>query len=183
MTIRNIYNRRRPIIAATIVPLLLLLLELPLEAMPIYQEKPTVRNVQADFDFEKDIATITYDLIAKPGETYEVFASLVKEGDPEFRIPLKSSTGDIGVGKFAGNGRRIQWEFKKDLPKDFVGGPGYSVEITARWVEEGGGGSWVYYVLGGALVAGGVVFLARPKTSESSTASTQLPSTPPGRPF
>jgi hypothetical protein len=181
MTIRNIYEWRRPIIAASLIPLMLLLLDVPLEAMPVFQEKPTVRNV--NLEFEQEIAIITYDLIAKSGETYEVVASLIKEGDPKFRIPLKSTTGDIGEGKFAGNGRRIQWEFKKDLPKDFIGGPEYSVEIIARWVEEGGGGSWVYYVLGGALVAGGVVFLTRPKTSEPSTATTPLPSTPPGRPF
>jgi hypothetical protein len=103
------------------------------------QEKPTVRNVH--LEFEQEIAIITYDLAAKFGETYEVVASLVKEGDPEFRIPLKSTTGDIGVGKFAGNGRRIQWEYRKDLPTDFSGGSEYSVEITATLVEEGGGGS------------------------------------------
>ena len=181
MTMRTIYERRRPIIAAIITPLLVLLLEPPLEAMPAYQEKPTVRNVQ--LEFQQDFAIVTYDLVAKFGETYEVVASLVKEGDPKFRIRLKSATGDIGVGKFAGNGRRIQWEFSKDLPSDFAGGSEYSVEVTATRVEEGGGGSWVYYVLGGALVAGGVVFLTRPKPAESSTASTPLPSTPPGRPF
>jgi hypothetical protein len=179
MTMRTIYERRRPIIAAVITPLLLFLLDLPLEAMPVYQEKPTVRNVQ--LEFQADFAVVTYDLVAKFGETYEVVASLVKEGDSKFRIPLKSATGDIGVGMFAGNGRRIQWEFSKDLPADFAGGSEYSVEVTATLVEEGGG-SWVYYVLGGALVAGGVVFLTRPKAAESSV-STPLPQTPPGRPF
>jgi hypothetical protein len=178
---RAIFERRKPIIAAVITPLLLFLLDLPLEAKPVFQEKPTVRNVQ--LEFQQDYAVVTYDLVAKFGETYEVVASLVKEGDSKFRIPLKSVTGDIGVGKFAGNGRRIQWEFGKDLPADFAGGSEYSVEVTATWVEEGGGGSWVYYVLGGALVAGGVVFLTRPKAAESSTASTPLPSSPPGRPF
>jgi hypothetical protein len=181
MTMRTIYKRRRPIIAAVITPLLLFLLDLPLEAMPAYQEKPTVRNVQ--LEFQADFAVVTYDLVAKFGETYEVVASLVKEGDSNFRIPLKSATGDIGVGKFAGNGRRIQWDFSKDLPSDFAGGSEYSVEVTATWVEEGGGGSWVYYVLGGALIAGGVVYLTRPKPAESSTTTTSLPSSPPGRPF
>jgi hypothetical protein len=182
MTIRNIYNRRRPIIAATFIPLFLFLLELPLNAMPLYQVKPSVRNVR--LEFQQEIAIINYDLIAKSGETYEVVASLVKEGDPNFRIPLKSTTGDIGEGKYAGNGRRIQWEFRKDLPKDFAGGSEYSVEVTAKLIEQGGG-SWVYYVLGGALIAGGVVVLAGGKksTSEPVSSSTPLPSTPPGRPF
>jgi len=108
----------------------------------------------------------------------------VKDGDPNFRIPLKSTLGDIGEGKFAGSGRRIQWEFRKDLPKDFAGGPEYSVEVTARLIE-GGGGSWVYYLLGGAMIAGGAVLLAGSKKSgdEQSSSSTPLPSTPPGRPF
>jgi hypothetical protein len=181
MIIRNIYKRRRLIIAAIITPLLVLLLEPPLEAMPAYQERPTVRNVH--LEFEQEMAIITYDLVAKFGETYDVVATLVKEGDPKFRIPLKSTTGDIGVGKFAGNGRRIQWEFRKDLPTDFTGGSEYSVEIIAARVDEGGGGSWVYYVLGGALVAGGVVLLTRSKPAETSTVSAPLPQTPPGRPF
>ena len=114
------------------------LLELPLEAMPAYQEKPTVRNVH--LEFEQEIAIITCDLVAKLGETNEVVASLVREGDSSFRIPLKSTTGDIALG----NGHRIQWEYRKDLPTDFSRGSEYSVEITATLVEEGGGGSWVY---------------------------------------
>ena len=181
MSIRKLNEQRRPIIAATIIPILMFLLEFPLKAMPTYQQKPEVRNVHLELG--QDIAIITYDLVANLGETYDVAASLVKEGDPSYRIPLKSTTGDIGEGKFAGNNRRVQWAFRKDLPKDFTGGPEYSIEITATWIEEGGGGSWVYYVLGGAVVAGGVVFLTRPKPTESVTATTPLPSTPPGRPF
>jgi hypothetical protein len=181
MSIRKINEHRRPIIVATIVPLIVFLLGLPLEAKPAFQGEGLVRNTH--LEIEKDIAIITYDLVAKFGETYEVIAVLVKEGDPKFRIPLKSATGDIGEGKFAGNNRRIQWDFRKDLPKDFTGGPEYSVEVTAKLVEEGGG-SWVYYILGGALIAGGVVVLVGGKKSgEQSTVSTPLPSTPPGKPF
>ena len=182
MTIRNIYARRRPIIAAVAIPLFLFLVEVPAEAMPAFQQKPYVRE-PVHLEFEKDIAIITYDLVAQFGETYEIVAALVKEGDPKFRIPLKSATGDIGQGKFAGNGRRIQWEYKKDLPKDFIGGSEYSVEVTATLVEEGGGGAWVYYVLGGALIAGGAVVLAGSKKSGEVQTTTPLPSTPPGRPF
>jgi hypothetical protein len=183
MSIRNLYNRRRLIIAGTIVPLGIFLLQPPLEAKPQAQDKPLVRNV--NLEINEEIAIITYDLIAKSGESYEVVASLVKDGDPNYRVPVKSATGDIGEGKFAGLQRRIQWDWKKDLPKDFTGGSEYSIEVTATHLEEGGGGSWVYYVLGGALIAGGAAALAGGKKNggESSTASSPLPSNPPGRPF
>lgn len=184
MSLREINEQRRPIIAATVIPLLLFLLGFPLKAMPSSDEKPlALRN--AHLELRQESAIITYDLVAKEGETYEVIASLVKEGDPSFRIPLKSTTGDIGEGKFAGTGRRIQWEYKKDLPKDFIGGPEYSVEISAKWVGGGGGGSWVYYVLGGAVIAGGAVALLGGKKGggETSGNSASLPSSPPGRPF
>jgi len=180
MSIRNVYDWRRFIIAVTSVPLALFLLEIPLEARPAFQGEPVVRNVQ--LNISGDIAIITYDLDGDSETTYDVVAALVKEGDPNYRIPVKSATGDIGRGKFAGLQRRIQWDFRKDLPPDFAGGPEYSVEVNATMVKEGGGGSWVYYVLGGAVVAGGVVLLTH-KSPSSTSSSTPLPSTPPGRPF
>jgi hypothetical protein len=183
MSIRKINEQRKPVIAAITLPLLLFLIEVPLQAMPQNQEKPVVQNVR--LEFEQDIAIITYDLIAQSGETYDVVASLTKEGDPNFRILVKSATGDIGRGKYAGLQRRIQWEWKKDLPKDFAGGPEYSIEVTASHIEEGGGGSWVYYVLGAAVIGGGAAALlgAKKGGGETSTSSSPLPSTPPGRPF
>jgi hypothetical protein len=184
MIIRDLYNRRRAVVAALSIPLGVFLLQLPLEARPLPQEKPVVRNVS--LEISQEIAIITYDLVAQSGETYEVVASLVKEGDPNFRVPVKSATGDIGRGKFAGLQRRIQWDWKKDLPKDFTGGPEYSIEVTATRVEEGGGGSWVYYVLGGVLIAGGAAALAGGGgggETPSTPSSSALPGNPPGRPF
>ncbi len=181
MIIREIYRRRRGIIALVFLPLMCFLLEVPLNAKPVFQEKPRVENV--NLEIRQDIAIITYDLISPNTETYEVSAALVKEGDFSFRIPVRSATGDIGKGKFGGTKRQIQWEWRKDLPKDFSGGSEYSVEVSATRVEEGGG-SWLYYVLGGALVAGGVVLLTGGKKSaETAIATTPLPATPPGRPF
>ena len=183
MSIRDFYDHRRSIIAAAIIPLACFLLQVPVEARSLPQEKPVVKNV--NLDIREEIAIITYDLIAQSGETYEVVASLVKEGDPNFRILVKSAMGDIGQGKFAGLQRRIQWEWKKDLPKDFTGGSEYSIEVTATHIEESGGGSWVYYVLGGAVIAGGAAALLGGKKSggETGTGSVALPASPPGRPF
>lgn len=183
MSIRNLYNCRRPIIAACFLPLLSFLLGSPLKAGVPPQQEPEVKNVRLEINQES--AIITYDLIAQSGETYYVVASLVKEGDPNFRIPVKSATGDIGEGKYAGLQRRIQWDWKKDLPKDFTGGSEYSIEVTATHIARGGGGSWVYYVLGAAVIGGGAAVLlgGKKSSSESGTGSTQLPSSPPGRPF
>ncbi len=182
MIIREIYRRRSRVIAVVFLPLMCFLLEIPLNARPMFQEKPRVENV--NLEIRQDIAIITYDLISPNTDTYEVSAALVKEGDVSFRIPVKSATGDIGKGKFGGTKRQIQWEWRKDLPKDFIGGSEYSVEVSATRIEEGGGSSWLYYVLGGALVAGGVVLLTGGKKSaETAIGTAPLPTTPPGRPF
>ena len=182
MIIRKIYERRTAIIAIVIVPLIWFLMEVPLKAAPLYQDKPKVQNV--NLEIRQEIAIITYDLVSSDTDTYEISAALVKEGDSRFRIPVRSATGDIGQGKFGGTRRQIQWEWRKDLPKDFKGGSEYSVEVSATRIEGGGGSSWLYYVLGGALIAGGVVVLVGGKKSgDQSTGTTPLPSTPPGRPF
>ncbi len=182
MIIRKIYERRSGIIAVVIAPLLCFLLEVPVQASPRYQEKPKVQNVS--LEIRQDIAIITYDLLSSDTDSYEVSAALVKEGDSNFRIPVRSATGDIGKGKFAGTRRQIQWEWRKDLPKNFTGGSEYSVEVSATRIEGGGGSSWLYYVLGGALIAGGVVVLAGGKKAGAESVSTSpLPTSPPGRPF
>lgn len=183
MSIRKINERRKPIIVAITLPVLLFLLESPLQAMPLYQQQPTVRNPH--LEFQEDIAIISYDLIGEADATYEVAAALVREDDPNFRILVKSATGDIGQGKFAGLQRRIQWEWKKDLPKNFASDANYAIEVTAKRVEEGGGGSWIYYVLGAAVIGGGAYALlggGSGNNPSQTPTSTSLPSTPPGKP-
>lgn len=176
MIMKKMHRFRRMILVLLAVPLALFLIHVPLEA----QEKAEVRNV--NLEIREDIAIITYDLIASFNESYDVTAALVKEGDASFRIPVVSATGDIGRGKYAGLKREIRWEWRKDLPKDFTGGTEYSIEITPKLVSSGGG-SWLYYVLGGALVAGGIIAFAGKKSGDEATGSSPLPSSPPGRPF
>ncbi len=183
MRMKEFNRRKRLIVSLTIVPLVVFLLDVPLFATPAVQEKPEVQNVR--LEIKEEVATITYDLVGQPDQTYEIVATLVKEGDLSFRIPVKSATGDIGKGIYSGLSRQIQWDWKKDLPKDFTGGAGYSVEITVIPVSSGGG-SWLYYVLGGALIAGGVVALTGGKKSEGGGTQTTVPlglPSPPGRPF
>ncbi len=183
MRIKDFSAHKRLIINLVIVPLLTMLVDVRSYALPLVEEKPEVRNVA--LEIKEEIAVITFDLIAPYGETYDIIAALIKQGDPTFRMPVKSATGDIGRGKFAGTNRQIQWVWKKDLPSDFAGGPEYSIEITASAVVEGGGG-WLYYVLGGAVVAGGVIVLAGGKKSggeaQQSVVSVGMPP-PPGKPF
>lgn len=177
MIMKKMHGSRRMILKLLALPLAVFLLHVPLEA----QEKADVRNV--NLEIREDIAIITYDLIASFEETYDVAAALVKEGDARFRIPVKNATGDIGRGRYAGLKREIRWEWRKDLPKDFTGGAEYSIEITPKLVSSGGG-SWLYYVLGGALVAGGVIAFAGKKSGgDQGTGTSPLPSSPPGRPF
>jgi hypothetical protein len=183
MSINDFSARKRLIINLVIVPLIITLVDVRSYALPLTEDKPEVRNVT--LEIREDVAVITFDLIAQSGETYDITAALIKQGDPTFRILVNSATGDIGRGKFAGTNRRILWEWRKDLPSDFAGGSEYSIEITATAVG-GGGAGWLYYVLGGAVVAGGVIVLAGGKKSgggdQQSVVSVGLPP-PPGKPF
>ncbi len=179
MSILTLHKHCRVIVSLIAIPLLLLIVGVPELALARFQGKPEVRNI--NLELKEEIAIITYDLIGQVSETYQVSAALVKEGDPSYRITVKSATGDIGKGKFAGVRRQIQWEWRKDVPKDFTGGSEYSIELLATPVEEEGGGSWLYYVLGGVLIAGGAiayVTIIKPQ-SETST----MPAPPSSKPF
>jgi hypothetical protein len=119
-----------------------LLLKIPLEARQQYQDKPRAEN--ANWVFRGDTVIITYDLIAPFDATFEVGASLVKEADASFRVPVKSATGDIGKGIYAGPNRQIQWQWRKDLPPDFAGGTEYTIVFDVKLLTGGGlrGGNW-----------------------------------------
>jgi hypothetical protein len=106
------------------------------------QYKPKLKAVNVNVDFRGDICIITYDLNAPSDQLLEISASLVKEGDPTFRIPVRSATGHIGTGKFGGQRRQIRWEWRKDLPAGFTGGPEYSIAFDVRSLT---GESWRFF--------------------------------------
>jgi len=129
-----------------IVPALLLALQIPidhpLQARQQYQEKPTAENM--NIEFIGDTTIITYDLVGPLDAAFDVGATLVKEGDPNFKVAVKSAVGDIGKGISAGTGRQIRWAWKKDSPPEFAGGPEYTFAWDIKLLPGGGlhGNNW-----------------------------------------
>jgi len=133
-------NKRRNYasLVTVISSVLGMLLSNPSVARQQYQENPKAQNV--NWDFRGDVCIITYDLPAPLDAMFEVSAAVVKQGDPNYRVPVKSATGDIGKGNFAGMNRQIRWEYRNDLPPDFTGGSEYTVSVEVRQITGGGSG-------------------------------------------
>ena len=179
MRISRVVRYQRRIIAGLMIPLLLWCVDASAFAAVPPQEviKATFKTVEV----KPDHMIIVYELTAPTADSYEVSFVLLKEGSPSFRIPVRSASGDIGEGKFAGNARQVRWDYPKDCPTS-VGGDGFYLEITVTKVS---GSNLLYYLGLGALaiVGGGVAILVGGKQGGTTAASTptELP-VPPSRP-
>lgn len=140
-----------------------------------YSQNPT--GMITSIDLSRNPVTITFDLIGSADEEYEVVLYIMLENDQVSKIRLESVKGDIGEGKFAGVGRRIQWD-RREL-KDPREGAKYQFALEIRRVS-GGGIPWYWYPT--AAAAGVAVYFAiqRPSSQPESVVK-QIP-VPPARP-
>ncbi len=179
MRISLVVRYQHRIVAGLIIPLFLWCVDAPAFAAATPQEvfKASFKTVEV----KPDHMIIVYELIAPTADSYEVSFVLLREGSPTFRIPVRSASGDIGEGKFAGNARQVRWDYLKDCPTG-VGGEGFYLEIMVTKVS---GSNLLYYLGIGALavVGGGVAILVGGKQGGTTAASTPtaLP-VPPSRP-
>jgi len=180
MRISRIYRLRRCITVGLIVPLLLWCVDASAFATVSPQDeiRISIRTVEVN----PDHIIITYELTASAADEYEVTLVLLKEGSASFRIPVRSASGDIGEGKFAGGSRRVRWDFGKDYPSG-LSGDGFYFEISVSRVTKSN--LLLYLGLGGAaVVIGGVAILAGGKKGGTTTGTptpVELPM-PPARP-
>ena len=178
MRISHVVRYGRRIVAGLMVPLLLWCVDASafLKTLPQQEEiKVTIRSVQVN----PDHLLITYELTAPATESYEVSLVLLKEGNSTFRIPVRSASGDLGEGTFAGDARQVKWEYSKDYPGGLYG-DGFYFEITVNKVSKSN--LLLYLGLGGLALAGGAaVLLGGSKGGDSTPSQTQLP-LPPTRP-
>lgn len=173
------YRLKRPIVAL----ILLSMLTLSSQEVVFPQDPKGVpyRITNQDWRIEGNVVTITYDLIGVADKSYVVAVALLRENDSKFKLVPRSVSGNTGIGKFAGTGRIIVWDYKKDVPQGLAG-EGYYFELVV--VEAtGNGNTWLYYILGGVVAAGGTAgYLMSTKSSGSNgTVTSELPG-PPGRP-
>jgi hypothetical protein len=94
-------------------------------ALPVFAGEPgraaqtpaaaaAAENVQASFS--GGVATITYDLAARDGAaTFDVTLEVSTNGGQTYDAQPRAASGDVGRAVPAGRGKRIVWEFAKDV--------------------------------------------------------------------
>jgi hypothetical protein len=176
----TLFSIRRPISYVALVSLMLFYLPVGSFAQDPRDVSPRLTNL--DWKIEGNVVTVTYDLLGSVDKTYVVAVALLRENDPRFKLVPKSVSGNIGIGKFAGTGRVIVWDYRKDIPQGLFG-DGYYFEVIVTEAT-GNSNTWLYYLLGGAAVAGGgaaYLLQIQSKSPPSAGPSSELP-TPPARP-
>ena len=126
-------------------------------------QKIRVDNI--GYELKDENIEIHYDLVGLPEKNYKVSVVLKREQAPGFIVKPKSLKGDVGTGKFAGNDRRIIWNFINEF-KPEEGITDYYFEVTAKKP----GKAWIF-IVGGGLVAGGaaaVILLTGKKDEPAS---------------
>jgi hypothetical protein len=184
MTISNFHRVQRPIALCLLATVALLTFNFPAVAAAKAADDINARII--DVQYEDDRVVITYDLIGAPKDVYEVKIVFLKKSDPAFRVVPETISGNIGRGEFAGSGRSIIWEFRKDKPEGFSIADDYYFQMTVRRVGgEGGGFPWLWVGLGAVAVGGGaaaVILSGNRGTTGGTTATGDLPAPPNLRP-
>ncbi len=176
MVITKFAERRRPIILAVMPFLMMLLLDVP--AFGQSTQTGATKGTNVRWSMKGDIIVINYDLTGPPDDKYEVDVVMKKDNDSSFIALPMAVEGDIGQGYFAGTGREIRWFYRRDYPQGFEG-EGYYFEIGVKPLIEKS--NTLYYALGAAAVAGGLLVFLLTRNQSTSPPVSELPN-PPGRP-
>src|SRR5204862_6931124 len=125
---------------------------------------------------------IHYDLVAPADAGYIVSVFLKKESNRAFSYSPRNLAGDAGEGKFAGAGKRVVWDIKKEFPQGLTGADFYFV-VNVTPVESGSN-ILLWVGAGVAAVAAGVaavLLFSKASDDQPGGSSGGFPS-PPGRP-
>lgn len=115
----------------------------------VQAQKTKVDNVS--YQLKDNTIEISYDLDGKPYKNYKVSVTLKRELYPGFSFKPVSVKGDVGKGWFAGQNRKIIWDYKDEF-KPEMQATDYFFEVTAKKPSK----AWIFIVGGAALVGGGV---------------------------
>jgi len=143
------------------------------------QQKRVVNNVR--FTIYGSLVTINYDLQGDPEARYSVSLILRKESDSTFRYSPKELTGDIGLGKYAGRGKKIVWDISDEFPQGLQGSDFYFV-VNAKEVEgRSSTGILTWIGAGAAVIVATVTYIIVTRNRGGSGVTPSYP-IPPGRP-
>lgn len=177
MFMKKLTQYQRPVSFILLPVLCMLLFRQPAHGQGDASDNLATKNVK--WSLKDDLITINYDLTGSPSDKYAISIVMKKDNDRSVAIVPKSVEGDVGDGYFAGTDREIRWYFRNEYPQGFSA-EGYYFEIHVQVV--GRESNWMYYALGAAALAGGVVALIVGKGGgDTPPSSVELPM-PPGRP-
>jgi hypothetical protein len=172
------FLRYRRSIALFMLPFVsILVLHIPATAQEPAAADET-RGTNIKWTTKGDIIVVNYDLSGSPESKVAVSVVMKKEGDPAFSAVPLTVEGDVGEGFFAGTNKEIRWYYRRDYPQGFQG-EGYYFEIHVQ--DVGQPTTWLYYVIGGAALTGGIIALLVSKNQNTVTPAVELP-LPPDRP-
>jgi len=132
-----------------------------------------VRNVR--FEASNQVVVVSYDLLGLVDREYKVTLTLKKEGDALFQYRPAATRGNIGIGRFAGRGRRIIWDISGDYPDGLEGNDYYFI-VEAQQIQSES--STLPWIVGGAgiLVANIGMFVLL-SSKENTSKSVEIPTT------
>ncbi len=123
---------------------------------------------------------IEYDLQGDPNAEYSVAVELRNRADPSFRYSPKALRGDIGLGKYAGNNRKIVWNMSREFPQGLQG-TGYYFVVSVDEVKPASSTGILAWIGAGAVAVAAVVTYVVVMHNGGPTSPASYPS-PPGRP-
>jgi hypothetical protein len=147
-------------------------------AVVLADDDIAVKNVH--YEVTGELVRIYYDLLGPLDQVHRVALYLHRQSDPAFVYRPVYLTGDIGSIVFAGEKRRITWDFLKDFPDGLKGDDFYFV-VQAEMVQTPGINP-LYWIGGGVAVVGGVLAIVLLGKKESSPPPVSSFPAPPGRP-
>ena len=176
MTIMKFSRCQRSLTLCLFPLVLFFLLEAPAVGQEKAAQEATTTNVK--WTTKGDVITVNYDLTGAAETKYEITIAMKKDSDPAFNAVPLTVEGDVGEGVLAGTKKEIQWYYRRDYPQGFQG-EGYYFEIHVKTLKQQS--TWLYYVIGGAAVTGGILALVLSKGQSNPVISNELPM-PPARP-
>jgi hypothetical protein len=132
----------------------LLLAEPLAPSLAVAGEDIAVKNVR--FEVSGNRILITYDLTGVSDQTYVIKVTLKRRQIQSFEYVPKTVAGDVGAGKYSGNGRQIYWDLFREYPYGLEGDD-YYFRVEATMISQAS--SFLYYLGGGAAVVGVAAYL------------------------
>lgn len=142
-------------------------------------DAPKVANVH--FSLDHGQVLVNYDLLGEDDVTYWVELELRNDNDSAYRFIPRVVSGDVGLGKFAGRDRKIQWAIDQEFPLGLPDSSYYFI-VHARSVKENSGSNALLIIgTGAALVTAATTYFLVSGTHQKVAQAVGLPA-PPGRP-